>query len=240
MPEMSQDLRRRSRLVILAWLRRRNTLLPGRAMVHGDSMFTRRNWLAAAALVASRRAVCAAGIPGFDDGPANAQARQRAVQAVMQSLQRTALVRDTELWVEFDLSDLGQVPQPPSGGFVQPLVPRAAHAPLRRGVFQIDLFTPDASTLRPADGSGAGWRGEVTLRVHQYRIYDFSSRQWTPWKLQAIQFWTWTAEDLGDHIGLVSKTDATYGTFDGGPTQYIAAVFNVPVSRVRCRPAQMQ
>jgi hypothetical protein len=166
---------------------------------------------------------------------ADQQTAQRALQTAWQILGQTAMIRGTTLYVEFRISG-GPPSPPPSGGFAPPLQPQPASPFVRSGVMAINTFQPQAFTIQPGDGSGNGWRGQVQFRIYRYALYDFPQRNWGPWHLVTLHFWTWNAYQADGQLRLVP--DPQTGGADTGPTEFIGSVFAITPAAVMCRPAQ--
>jgi hypothetical protein len=195
-----------------------------------------------------RRAVMAAGLAAAawaaapDDAvsqsfgaPADQQLAQHALRAAWEDLASTARIQGDTLYVDFRLGGAPPRP-PPSGGFAAPLQARPASPFVRSGVMAINLFQPQATTIRPGDNAGNGWRGQVEFRIYRYALYDFPQRRWGPWHLVTLHFWNWDAYQRDGALRLMP--DRQTGGDAIGPTEFIASVFGVAPAAVQCRPAR--
>jgi len=166
---------------------------------------------------------------------ADAQWDQQAASAAMAMLENNSVRNGNDFYVQFHLASTTQQYRQ-QGGFAPVLTPQAAAPPMSDGLMKITTFGATAAALPAGSGS---WNGQVSVRIKQFSIYD-PSRGWSRPKLQWVHFWQWKAAVYGGRLSLTSTTDATKGTKDGGLTEYVAAVFNVPVSQVTCiRPRQI-
>jgi hypothetical protein len=176
--------------------------------------------------------LCSAQYPQFgaNQSPADAKWNQTALDSASAQLERTMLHRGNLWYAGFSVKNVTP-PTPPSFGFVEPLRPRTAEAGAKEGLIEISFFRPSAYSLPSRPPSE--WRGEVSARIHQYRIFR-PGAGWSQPNLVMLHYWEWSAEARDGRLSLQSKTDAASGTTDGGPTEFIAALFNIPANQVTC------
>ena len=136
-------------------------------------------------------------------------------------------------YVKFSLAPGASRPSQGGGGFAPP-VPLHSEAPVEHGYVEISLFdSPSVSSWQGAKG----WTAQVSLRIRQFRVFR-PGQGWGAAQMPLIHLWEWTGGRQGGQDFVRSDTDARSQTNDGGVTEFIASVFNVPVSAVRCaKPA---
>jgi hypothetical protein len=142
--------------------------------------------------------------------------------SAMAMLQRTAVRRGNDFYVQFTLQSTGAQSQQ-QGGFAPALTPRAAEQPLAQGLMRIMTGGPSSSP------------GYVYVRVYQYSIYQ--QGKWSRPKALMLHMWEWKSSNGGP--ALRSTTDEINGTSDGGITEFVASVFNVKPNQVICRKPQV-
>ena len=117
----------------------------------------------------------------------------------MAMLQKNAERQGNDFYVQFTLlSSAAQSQQ--QGGFAPAINPGAAERPPTQGLVRIVTGGPESTP------------GYVSVRVYQYSLYQ-QGKGWSPLKRLLIHLWEWTAPPNGGP-GLISKTDAVYGTSD--------------------------
>jgi hypothetical protein len=154
---------------------------------------------------------------------------QQLSQAVMQALDKSLLQQGNAWYARFKITANGPKPNP-EYGFAQPLFPNAEPL-VREGFVEFRNLRPESYALPTK--AGVEWSGGSSVRITQYRIYT-AAEGWSQPRYVAIHFWEWNASVVDGKLGLVSQTDNQYGTFDAGPTEFVASVYNVPANTVTC------
>jgi len=157
--------------------------------------------------------------------------RRQVEDAIWTTLQRVALRQGNTLYVDFTLSSPNRVPPP--GSPYASAVPFNSPAPQQNGLMAIDVEPPQASVhCVRADLRGCPpFRVLASMRVTGYRIYT-PANGWRSGPMGMPHIWEWQGAVVGGALSLGSTTDAARGTSDGGLTEFVASVFNVPPANV--------
>lgn len=172
---------------------------------------------------------------GQVEPPIDAYWRPRAAQATTDAIAQTMLFQNGRAYVRFNVGPVPQARQQ-QGGFAPVLQPQAAAAPARSGLVEITFENGVSVESYPAQ-PGINWARGVYLRIQQFRVFE-NGVGWRQPQMVTLHFWEWDATVVNRQLSLTSKTDKQYGTSDGGPTEFVASIFNVPPGSVRCsRPS---
>lgn len=175
--------------------------------------------IAAAALVGVL-SLLTAGLPRAQQ--ADPQAQAQAESAALQQLAPFALLTNGKFYTRFEISQ--GAPPAPQGGFAAPLTPQGAPL-VANGIMEVTPYSSWSITLF-ADQNG-GVSGVASLRLFQYRAYDFASGRWTQ-NLLPLHMWEWNVRVDASGARAAPKMDQTNFPTDNGARELVASIYNVP------------
>src|SRR5579871_2852518 len=165
--------------------------------------------------------------------------QEAAVQAATSTIEQTMLQQRGKWYVKFSIKSEAQ-PQPQLGGFAPVVVPNPAAPLIRQGLIEV-VFSgpPSVFGLPHRIGEQVDWKGEVQMRLQRFRVYE-PGKGWGPSRELLIHMWEWNAQIQEGQLTVTSATDAANNTTDGGVSEFVASVFNVPVTSVQCVKPQLR